>query len=544
LVQSAIQLRAQAELEHRKRTGLWLSGPQPHTEYQTDPIGWIVKHLGVPREALVWSEAIKGTGHQWDGTPDPLVRVATALAEWEDVGVESGTSTGKTYFLACIVLWFVACWRGARVFTLAPKEDQLRLHAWMEIGKLWPRFKEHFPSAELTDLRIRMDGTDEWGAWGYSVAVKAGEESATNAQGMHAEHMLLIYEETPGIHPAVLMAGENTCTAPHNIRMAVGNPDHQADPLHQFCLSPGVSHVRISALDHPNVVLDDSVIPGAVSTKSVERRRKRYGEDSRLYGSRVRGLSPLEAEEALIRWLWCEEAARRYSTPNLRQGSGALGVDVANSENGDKAAISRWQGAVLLEVVSFPCPDALQLGIRVAAEMGAAQIKADRVGVDSVGVGAATVNKLRELRHYVDALNGGARAKPSVSEEAVTPILEVEKFNNLRSQMWWQMRMDLQHGRIALPDDRELFADLCTPTWEPKNGVIQVESKEAISKRLGRSPDKGDAAVYGNWVRQRDFVAPKKRREHQTEGLGKYLEKPVSNDSRWSGQEEEPRWQR
>lgn len=68
--------------------------------------------------------------------------------------------------------------------------------------------------------------------------------------------------------------------------------------------------------------------------------------------------------------------------------------------------------------------------------------------------------------------------------------------------MWWQLRLDLQHGLIALPDDEELIADLVTPTWEPRGGKIVVESKETIKGRLGRSPDKGDACAYGNYVRQ------------------------------------------
>jgi hypothetical protein len=327
-------------------------------EDQNDPIGWILDKLGVPEETLRWSLNDGYASHEWDGTPDPLVAVAEALRDWEDVGVESGTGTGKSFFVACLILWFLACYKGSRVFTFAPKEDQLRLYIWAEIGKLWPRFQALFPSATLTDLRIRMDGGDEWGAWGYAVGVRANEDSATKAQGMHAEHMLLVYEETPGIPLPVIVAGENTVSALHNLRVAIGNPDHQHDALHTFCTSPGVVHVRMSALDHPNVVTGREIIPGAVSTKAVERRRQKYGADSRLFESRVRGISPSEADDALIRLAWCQEAARRYGDVRFREGLPALGVDVANSENGDKAAIARGLGACLLEVVSFPCPDA------------------------------------------------------------------------------------------------------------------------------------------------------------------------------------------
>jgi hypothetical protein len=70
--------------------------------------------------------------------------------------------------------------------------------------------------------------------------------------------------------------------------------------------------------------------------------------------------------------------------------------------------------------------------------------------------------------------------------------------------MYWQLREDLRNDPdISLPDDEELFADLVTPKWETKNGKIVVESKEDIKKRLGHSPNKGDAVVYWNWIRQK-----------------------------------------
>lgn len=502
---------ARAWGDAKREGGAMATGVQAHEEYQGRTLDWIVDKLGVERETLLWSALPAFDGHAWDGSADPLAQIATALDEWEDIGAESGTGTGKSFFLACCILAFLAQWKGGRVFTFAPKEDQLRLFIWAEMAKLWPRFKSHFPTAELTDLRIRMDGTDEWGAWGYAVGVRASEDVATKAAGMHAEHMLLVYEETPGIPLPVMAAGENTCTAPHNLRVAIGNPDHQADALHKFCTSPGVRSVRMSSLDHPNVVLGDAnFIPGAVSRKAIERRRQKYGEESRLFQSRVRGISPSEAEDALIKLAWCHEAAARYSDEGMRKGLPAMGVDVANSENGDLAAIALGLGSCLMEINSFQCPDASQLGVRVAAEMDVHGVLTSHVGVDAVGVGASTVNKLKELGKRIVALNSGSRPEwetdADLKREEGRIVVKEERYNNLRSQMWWQLRMDLQHGRIALPSDEELFSDITTPLWQTQSGKIVVEPKEKIKERLGRSPDKGDAVVYWNWVRHRQAM--------------------------------------
>jgi hypothetical protein len=49
---------------------------------------------------------------------------------------------------------------------------------------------------------------------------------------------------------------------------------------------------------------------------------------------------------------------------------------------------------------------------------------------------------------------------------------------------------------VALPDDDELIGDLCAPRWWLNStGRLQIEGKDEIRKRLGRSPDAGDAVV-------------------------------------------------
>lgn len=71
-------------------------------------------------------------------------------------------------------------------------------------------------------------------------------------------------------------------------------------------------------------------------------------------------------------------------------------------------------------------------------------------------------------------------------------------FVNKRAELWWLFReaLDPQMGAdIALPPDPALVADLIAPRWKLTARGIQVELKDEIRKRLGRSPDRGDAAV-------------------------------------------------
>jgi hypothetical protein len=81
-------------------------------------------------------------------------------------------------------------------------------------------------------------------------------------------------------------------------------------------------------------------------------------------------------------------------------------------------------------------------------------------------------------------------------------------FGGLRSQMYYQLRDDLQNRRIALDiKDKKLFMalakELVLPTYTTKGGKIQVEHKENIKKRLGgKSPNLADVVVYWNWMRK------------------------------------------
>lgn len=540
------QMQAIAEVEARKRRGEWAGGVQPHVEYQDDPIGWMRDKLQIPEHTIRWSLNPGYDEHEWDGDPDPLAQACEALARGQDVGIEAATGTQKTFTAACLVLWFLACFKDSIVSTWAPKEDQLLLHMWKEIGRLWPRFEAHFPDAILLTGKIRMkpadsDGKEVWAATAHVAGVSADEETATKAQGSHAVHMLIITEETPGIHPAIMKALDNTRTADHNLHLALGNPDHRADPLHEFCMRESVVDLRISAFDHPNIVSDELVVPAAIGPRRLQERIDEYGVGSRLYQSRIRGISPSESEEALIRYEWCVLAAKKYGDPKYRVGALGIGADVANSENGDKSAVARFQGSCVTEVSSRRCPDANKFGKFLHSEITDPENPVDprHVGIDPIGVGAGAVNEMKRLGIKVRHLGGGTRAIPGLDTDTLWSqtetdlegnlkpsgpvVIDAQRFNNLRSQIWWTLREDLRLGRIALPNDEELFLDLTTPEWGTKNGVIVVERKEEIVKRLGRSPDKGDAVAYGNFVRRRVPVIEQQREElkaHSNRDIG------------------------
>lgn len=538
-----------------------------HAAYRKRPVDWLVEQLQIPRAHIEWSVLEAYDGHPWDGTPDPFVVMANALANYDTNGVrgvacESGTTTGKTVWLAWIILWFLACHEGAIVVTVAPKEDQLRFHVWKQLTVFWPRFQELFPAAKKDTLKIQMvPGSDAWGAIGFVAGVAAHEVAGTadKAKGFHAPHMLIVYEEMTGVHQAIREAFKRTCRAPHNLQVGVGNPVHQYDGLHRFAVAPGTLAVRISCLDHPNIVTgNDAYIEGAVSGIGLAQalRDVKGNEKDPEYLASVRGISPSEAKESLIKRAHLERAVKlgeawqeRYADARWPQ---AMGGDPANSTSGDPAGWCRYVGPVVVEVHADQCPDANQFGARLWRIAEAYKIPPEHIGIDPIGVGAGTVNEIRRLlRHHEDAamryrhlprLESGGKPVQRVAKpgEGAGWITDANRFANLRAQMIWQFAQDLADEKIGLPNDEELFEELLTFTYEVRSNKVYILEKEKIRELLKRSPNKADCVVYGNWVRARTTPIDREElvgREDRDAGTVKTKAGKVTLKRRWEDQD-------
>ena len=89
------------------------------------------------------------------------------------------------------------------------------------------------------------------------------------------------------------------------------------------------------------------------------------------------------------------------------------------------------------------------------------------------------------------AFNGGSRARNR------------KRFANTRAEAYWHLREALETDAVALPRDEELFEEACAIRWRPTSeGKIALESKDDLRGRLGRSPDRLDAAVMAFYCEQ------------------------------------------
>lgn len=120
--------------------------------------------------------------------------------------------------------------------------------------------------------------------------------------------------------------------------------------------------------------------------------------------------------------------------------------------------------------------------------------------VDEIGVGGGVADRLEELEQIVLKVNSARKSD------------RPENFYNLRAEIY-QTGSDLFENGFAslLKDDIELQEELGWAKYKQikSNGVFQVEAKDDIKKRYGKSPDNADAFLQGVWAMPRIEVKNK-----------------------------------
>lgn len=190
-----------------------------------------------------------------------------------------------------------------------------------------------------------------------------------------------------------------------------------------------------------------------------------------------------------------EAVKRIYRHEDISGASRILGVDVARFGD-DDSVIFRRQGLVAYPPTVLSDVDNMTLAGRVAEEIY--KFRPDAVFIDG-GRGEGVIDRLRQLGHRVTEVNFGAKAD------------EPGRYANKRMEMWTRMTDWIQAGG-SLPDIPELKTELSTPEYSfTKSGLLQLESKEDIKDKLGKSPDIADALAltFAHYVGPRREAIPK-----------------------------------
>jgi hypothetical protein len=247
----------------------------------------------------------------------------------------------------------------------------------------------------------------------------------------------------------------------------IGTPKglNQFYDLYQYAQKDPEWYAGMYRVDETDI-LDDEEIQMARNTMDENQYRREFLCDFSA-----------SMDNALITIDKVTDAAAKKMTDNDVVGSARiLGVDVARYGS-DRSVIQKRQGLVAYEPKIFNDIDNMTLAGMVAQEVN--EWQPDAVFIDS-GRGEGVIDRLRQLGYFVTEVNfGGKPLSPT--------------YNNKRTEMWDNIRIWLDDGG-ALPNHTDLKTDLCVPLYKFDNSNrMQLESKDDIKKRGGRSPDLGDA---------------------------------------------------
>lgn len=172
-----------------------------------------------------------------------------------------------------------------------------------------------------------------------------------------------------------------------------------------------------------------------------------------------------------------------------------LGVDPARG-GGDKTGVIDRQGRTMGRRICelWDDDDLMVISGRVARLID--KWNPARVFIDSTGLGAGLYDRLRELGFpQVRAVNFAQQATGAGPMDA-------SQYANRKAEMWDSMRDWFNDDAgVCLTNSDDLQRDLTAPSHSDvgadvdSQGRLRIEKKEDIRKRLGFSPDLGDAAA-------------------------------------------------
>jgi hypothetical protein len=426
----------------------------------------------------------------WAGDPVAFARGALGVAEFDDwqlealaalasddkLAIRSGHGVGKTAFLAWTVIWWLLTHYPAKAACTANTQSQLQDVLWAEIAN-WAR---KLPAGFRELILVKADKVElasPGKAENAAFARTAAKDRPEALQGFHSANMLFIVDEASGVPDIIFEVAEGALSTEGAKVILTGNPTRTTGYFYDAFFGP-LAHRwwrrRVSCEESKRV-----------SRKFIEDMRTKYGEDSNVYRVRVLGEFPRQDEDTVVPLDLAESAVGRDVMP---LGNIVWGLDVARFGSDRSVLIKRQGGVVLDKPRTWRQLDLMQLCGAIVNEYKACPFdrKPAEVLVDSIGLGAGVVDRLREM-NFGPVVRG-----INVSEASAMS----ERFVRLRDELWWSIREWLETREARLPKDDDLLGELCAPRYAyTSSGKIKVESKDDMRKRGVQSPDLADALM-------------------------------------------------
>ena len=488
--------------------------PNDYITYSNNLAGWIQKRL----HSYLWSKQKE---------------IVKAIESNRRVAVKACHSPGKSFLVARIICAWICCHPAgsARIITSASTFAQVKAVLWHEIsrahseGKLPGRLNQ-------TEWWLPIEGREEL----VAVGRRPADNNPSALHGMHEKFVLVAFDESCGIGAPLWEAGDSLLSNQHSRMLAVGNPDDPTTEFANVCKpGSGWEVITISAFDTPNFTGEEcpqDVKDKLVSQLWVEEKRKKWGEGSPFWKSKVLGEFPDTRADALIPLSYIRKVEERSkerlellssgSTSTLPLSPIELGVDVGGGSNRNTICLRRGPIASIIhrdnEANTMSLLEKVIHHIRLT--------NASIAKVDYIGIGHGVVDRAIEIssdqslrfedmksKSFGKSKDGlpyhctyQQAASRIVGVEVGRPCsgLDSEQYVNLRAKGYWNLRERFEEMSIYLDKEGEsangahedLLGQLSALTYRSRSGRVQIEEKSEMKKRLkGGSPDEADSLM-------------------------------------------------
>ncbi len=434
-------------------------------KYQIDPVYFFENFLK--------------SGPLWD----KQVEIAEAVRDHERVTVRSANGMGKDWVSARISLWFTYVFPPAIALTTAPTGRQVEKLLWKEIRSAHAGSIIKLADCLNTDLKISPD----WYMTGFSS--KPGETET--AQGFHSPNMFVCSDEASGLARSHFYAVDGILTS-ENVRwLLISNPMANDGYFFETFTMDNWHKIHIDAWDSPNVKAKKVIIPGLTTYDWVMKRTKEYGEGSALEQIKIRGNFAEEGEQNLISIKILSEAQDIKKPMDTGRH---MGVDIAREGTDSSCAVLVVNNRVE-NIEKWHKQKTTYSTGKIIDLMKDWEVPAYNVHLDIIGLGAGVVDRLVELGHEVDGCNFAESAKHDL--EWADYLSHDTLIKNRRAELYWILKCLIENQKFSIPERfASAWADLTAVRKTfTSAGEILLEPKERVKKRIGRSPDEGDAIV-------------------------------------------------
>jgi len=421
-----------------------------------------------------WGE--KGTQLENETGPDEwqkeqLDRISEALKNGESIqeAIASGHGIGKSCEVAWIIIGLMSIRPHLNGVVTANTLKQLTDKTWKELAK-WHKLAINTHWFKWTATKFSHVQHEE--TWFVSATPQTEHNSEAFA-GLHAEFVLMIFDEASAIPDAIWDVSEGAMTTPEAVWLVYGNP---TKPTGRFrdCFSGGkFSHRwKVRNIDSRTCKKTDK--------SKIKEWIDDYGEDSDFVRVRVKGEFPRVGTNQFIGSDVALECMQRQLEPRqFASYQKVIGVDPARFGD-DRSVISIRQGGKVFPLMIYQSLDTMQLTSHVVDVYREHMPFA--VYVDGIGIGAGVVDRLMQLGiPVVDVVASSASTQP-------------REYANMRAQMWGGMREWLTNPDTDIPYDKDLQDDLTNLEYG-YNAKFQIvlESKDSLKERVGKSPDTAES---------------------------------------------------